>query len=88
MTGETRKCLVTYKKSQVILTIYKLFEYNFWWQWWQFIDKMKITIEMGIFNNVKHCHTICLKFKDRFVTTLTMLGTDEKAVSALQIKKI
>ena len=43
---------------------------------------------MGIFNNVKHCHTICLKFQDRFFTSLAMLGPEEKAVSALKIKKI
>ena len=32
------------KNVQVILTIYKLFVYNFWWNYLKFRDKMDLTI--------------------------------------------
>ena len=69
----------SYKKWQVISTIYKLFEYNFWLNFLQFSDKMDLTIQMRIFNNAKHRPVIDLKFGDWFLTFLIMLGNEAKA---------
>ena len=75
-----------YKKWQVISTMYKLFQYNVWWNCLEFSDKMNLTIQIKIFNNVKHRRTICLKFGDRFFTSLTMLGCEAKANICSSIK--
>ena len=42
-----------YQKWQVISTIYKLFEYIFWWNCLEFSDKIDLTMGMTIFNNIK-----------------------------------
>ena len=47
-----RKCLV-YLKTHFISIMYKLFSYNFWWNCIEFSDKMCLTIQMKMFNNVK-----------------------------------
>ena len=42
---------------------------------------------MGIFDNVKYRHAICLRFGDRFVASLTMLVLESKASICLKIKE-
>ena len=53
----------------------KQFECNFWWNFLNFSDKMDLTTQMKIFNNVKQCHANCLKL---FFTSLTILGYEAK----------
>ena len=48
---------------------------------------MDLTIQMKVFNNVKHRHAICSKFGDNFFTFLTMLGCEAKASIFSAIKK-
>ena len=71
-----------------MLTTYKLFEYNLLWNCLEFNDKMDLTFQTRIFNNLKDSHAICLKFAGRFFTSLTMLRLNQKVISALQSNKI
>ena len=64
-----------------------LFPYNFWWKCLEFSDKMDLTIQMKIFNNVKHRHEICLKFGDKLLISLTMLGCEAKVSICSAIKE-
>ena len=42
---------------------------------------------MRIFNNLKYCHAICLKFGDRSFTSPTMIGLEAKASIYSRIKE-
>ena len=79
--GENKICLVIYKKRQTISTIYKLSEYNFWWNCLEFIHKIDLSIQRSILNNVKHSQAT------RFLTFLTMLGLEAKATICSAIKE-
>ena len=48
---------------------------------------MDLTIHTRIFNNVKQCHTICLKSADIFFTSQTTLGLETKASFYSTIKE-
>ena len=68
--------------------MYKLLEYNFLWNCLEFSNKVDLTIEIGAFSNVKHCHAIYFKFKDRFFKLLLPCEElKQKPVSVLHLKK-
>ena len=51
------------------------------------MDKMDLTIQMGISNKVKRPDAIYLKFGDRCFTSLTMLVLEAKASICSAIKE-
>ena len=68
-----------YEKMQVVSTMYKLFQYNFWQNCLEFSNKMRLTVRMIIFNgNLIHRDAICLKFTDRCFTSLIILELESK----------
>ena len=62
-------------------------DYNFWWNYLEFSDKIDLTIQIKIFNNKKHCQTICMKFGNKFLTSLTILGCKAKASTCSIIRE-
>ena len=72
---------MVYKKWEVISTI------KFWWNFLEFSDIMDLTIQMSIFDNLKRCKTICLKFGDKLLTPLTISGLEAKASICSAIKE-
>ena len=70
-----------------MLVICKLFEYDFSWDCLEFSDKMDLTIQMKMFKNVKCRHTICLKFGNRYFTSINMLECEAKASICYAIKE-
>ena len=60
---------------------------NFWWNCFEFIDKIDLIIQMRIFNNIKYRHAICLKPGNRFFASLIMSGHEAKAINYSEIKE-
>ena len=86
-----RKCLVYFKKVSNYVSyiqVIKLFEYNLLWNCLEFSDKMDLTFQTRISDNLEDDHTICLKFGGRFFTSLTMLELNQKLVSTLQLNNM
>ena len=48
---------------------------------------MDATIQTRMLNDVNHRYAICLKFGDRFYTSITMLGLETKASICFKIKE-
>ena len=84
MSQKIGSALFIYKKWEVLSTICKLFEYNFWYNCLEFSDKMDLTIQMATLNNV---NIVYLKFGDRIFTSLTMLELQAKASIYSTIKE-
>ena len=59
----------------------------FWWNCLEPRDKMDLTFQMKISNNVKHRHAICLKLGDRFFLSITMLESGAKDSICSTIKE-
>ena len=79
MYGKIESTWFNCKKWEVISTVYKLFEYAFWWKCLEFSYKMDLlTIQMTIFSNIKHCHAISLKLGDIFFASQSICSTIKK----------
>ena len=64
-----------------------LIEYNFLWNCLEYSDKMDLTVQMKTFDNAKHRHAICFEFRERFLSSLTMLGCKAKTSLCSAIKE-
>ena len=53
----------SFTRIKVMSTIYKLFGYNFWFNFLEFRDKISLTIQLRLFNEVKYRDAICLKYE-------------------------
>ena len=57
----------------------KLFKHDFSQNRLNFCDKMDIPVQMTIIDNLKYRHAIRLKFRDKFLISLTKLKLEAKA---------
>ena len=65
----------------------KLFEHDFLRNSLKFYEKMDLSIRLRISYDVKHRYAVRLKFGGKFLTSLTKLVLEEKAIICSIIKE-
>ena len=63
-TSKIASSRFNYKKMKVLLTVHKLFDYDFWQKMLKFYDNLDLLIQITFISNVKHRYAIYLKFGD------------------------
>ena len=71
----------------VVLTVKKLTEYDFWQGSVKFHVRMDMTIRVRIIYKVKHRYAIRLKFRDKFLSSLTKLVLEARLCSCSTLKE-